>query len=707
MMHTEQWIWLPKNLYPKRQNTICSGFLDHSVGNHTVAEFRKKYTFDKEILSVQLRFSGDTVFQLFCNERLVATGPACVGGDFIGNETPRDNFYSYEKTIHPDSFTLDFFARVRMIPIHICEYSRGRGGFMLSAIITFADGTQEQISTDKSWRVRNNGAYLSAREFDGRIEPDEFVYAEEIENIWNTSTAPIPTRIEFELLPNGCDITLSPHEEKTVVLELDKIWGGFIHVRAEASGDLFAQITCSELEDTSRAKPESVIFSSDGEYRGFYLHSVGKIVVQCKNSSEHNSRLTVGLIATHYPVYEEANTVTSDEDLNLVLKTCQHTLKICRQTHHLDSPRHCEPLACTGDYYVESLMTLFSFGDMRLSEFDLIRTAVMLERHDGRMFHTTYSLIFVKMLYDVYMATGNRELLESCKNALILLLKRFESYIGDNGLLETPPDYMFIDWIYIDGLTMHHPPKALGQTCLNMFYFGALGYAEKIFNELSMPDIANNCADRRAKLRAAINGSLFDAEKGIYFEGLNTPTPQHLLGIFMPENSEKRYYIKHSNILAAYFGVCDDKLAKELIRKIMSDEIQGEYQPYFAHYLLEAVYRLGLREQYTLKILERWKAPVRECSKGLVEGFVAPEPTYLFDHSHAWGGTPLYSLPKALMGMEITRPGMRELRISPSLLGMSYAKAELLTPYGKVICEMKENEKPHITYPEEISVIFY
>ena len=30
--------------------------------------------------------------------------------------------------------------------------------------------------------------------------------------------------------------------------------------------------------------------------------------------------------------------------------------------------------------------------------------------------------------------------------------------------------YMFVDWIEIDGLSLHHPPKALGQTCLNLFY---------------------------------------------------------------------------------------------------------------------------------------------------------------------------------------------------------------------------------------------
>ena len=108
---------------------------------------------------------------------------------------------------------------------------------------------------------------------------------------------------------------------------------------------------------------------------------------------------------------------------------------------------------------------------------------------------------------------------------------------------------------------------------------------------------------------------------------------------------------------------------------------------------------------YNIDLFTVFIEPVKECSKGLVEGFLKPEPTYSFDHSHAWGGTPLYSLPKALMGFEITKPGMKEIKLSPSLLGLEYAKVELLSPCGKVICELQEGEKPKIQYPEDVNII--
>ena len=697
MAQQEPWIWLSEELYPEDQHTSFSAFGDKAQGRFAVAEFRREYAFEERVVSARLRFCGDTLFQLYLGGALLATGPACVGGDFIGNETARDAFFAYETEIHPDAKSLSFFARVRMMPVQICDYSRGHGGFLLTAELTLESGRRVHIGTDESWQARKNGAWAGPRRFDGRIPPDEWHGAQRIGDIWHARTAPIPVRTERELVLQGSQISLAPGEARQVTLELDRIYAGFVRLVAQTRGELCVKVHCREL--TEQGSEEEAVFAGPAEYRGFVMHSAGNLLVEAENRSDALAAVQVSFIETLYPVAEEAHTTLSDPALTQVLETCAHTLKICRQTHHLDSPRHCEPMACTGDYYIQSLMTPFAFGDMRLAAFDVERTALMLERENGRMFHTTYSCIWARMLLDVYRITGDRALLARCEKALGLLIRRFESYLGENGLIETPPDYMFVDWIYIDGLSMHHPPKALGQTCLNMFFFGALQAASQVYGALNRPEEAARCHALSESLRGAVNAHLYDPERGMYFEGLNTPTPEELLGQWMPRNVEKRYYLKHSNVLAAYFGVCSDEIARTLVRKIMEEEIPGEVQPYFLHYLLEAVYRLGLRDVYTLRILERWKAPVQACPKGLVEGFVKPEPTYRFDHSHAWGGTPLYSLPRALLGLKILEPGMERIRLSPSLLGLSRAHVELLTPKGRLVCDMEAGRPPRITAP--------
>lgn len=698
----EKWIWLPKKDFPGLQVTNYN----HTVKedrNYAVAEFIKAYSFPQKVVSMKVIVSGDTFFEFYLNGNMVCTGPAGGNGDFLLEETVKDNYYSFEVELTPNSCTLDFFARVRTRPWRINEFSKGHGGFMMSALLTFEDGTSHVICTDETWSVRLNKAFTSPLHYDGRLSPTPYVAAELVENRWHAAVAPIPPLAEETI--RAAVIEVAPNEEKTVNIDLDRIYCAYVGVEAEAAGEVSVEIACSEIgEDAGDKEKESFVFSHNEYTRGLTVHSIGKMVAKIKNSANTPARITVDAINTHYPVASVAKIQTSRPDIDIMLDVCRHTLKICRQTHHLDSPRHCEPLACTGDYYIETLMTVFSFGDMRLAEFDLLRTAEFLRVNDGRMFHTSYSLIFVSMLWDVYMMTGNVKLLEDCLEAVMLLLQRFRTYIGDNGLIETPPDYMFIDWIYIDGHSMHHPPKALGQTCLNMYYFGALTAASKIFNKLGLRAMANDCITKREALREAINTLLFDSEKQIYFEGLNTPTPEELLYYFMFQNTDKRYYLKHSNILAAYYGVCDEALARDLIKKIMTDEIEGDVQPYFLHYLFEAIYSNGLRDEYTLPLTERWVEPVLKCPKGLVEGFVMPEPTYSFDHSHAWGGTPLYSLPKALTGLAINKPNYEEITLSPSLCGLENAYVELPTPYGMVKCTLAKDQPARITYPKGIKV---
>ena len=696
------WIWLPKSVYPENQTTRFDEISRSTDETYVVAEFKKVYTFEQKIAFAKVRFSADTEIQLFCNDTVLATGPSTVGGDFLGNGKAREWYYADEAYIKPDGSTLDFFARVKMCPTRSCEFSKGHGGFMLCAEVVFADGSHKIITTDDSWLVRKNGAYARPLVFDGRIAPDGYVNAEIVPDIWNVQNAPIPVRSEEEI--SVATLTLAPHEESAAEFSLDMIYAGFLHMSAETDGTVFSDLTLREMNEKN-AYTEKVILTKDCDFRSFYMHSAGNIVATIKNESDTPSVVKIGFIATCYPVDTDAKTVTSDKELNDVLEVCKHTLKYCRQTHHLDSPRHCEPLACTGDYYIESMMTAFSFGDMRLAEFDIERTAELLRHNDGRIFHTTYSLIWVRMLYDVYMISGNRSLLETCRDALDMLLNRFLTYIGDNSLIENPPDYMFIDWIYIDGISMHHPPKALGQTVLNMFYYMALTYAQKIYSVLCDGETANSCKEKAEKLKNAINTLLYDKEKGMYFEGLNTPSDESLLGGWHPQNVEKRYYLKQSNIMAAYTSVCDDDTAVMLIHKIMSDEIEGGVQPYFMHYLFEAIYSHNLRDKYTLSLAERWKAPVRDCPKGLAEGFIPPEPTYRFDHSHAWGGTPLYSVPKALIGLSIEEAGCKKIKLRPSLLGLDEATVELPTPYGMVICKLKKGCEAEISAPEVVEVI--
>ncbi len=694
-----RWIWLDPSLYPNLQTTKYNGF-QPGIVNYAVAEFTKTYTFDQKVVSAQLRFSGDTEFRLTCNNQLVATGPFTIGGDFMCNDEVRPAHYATLTEIHPGTRELFFHARVKLMPCGINEYSKGHGGFMLSGILTFEDGSQTTISTDESWLSRRDPRYIAPGVFDGsQIRPD-YTASVVVPDIWQVTDAPL--RIRVEDVVERRTVTIPPQAAQTYDFDFSKIYAGFVTLNVHTCGPLQVKVKCLET-DVSNVE-ESFLFVEDTQHVGLQLRSIGRYVVDVCNEASSEASMELSVTSTYYPIDGCARTVTSDEDLNDVLRLCEQSLKYCRQMIHLDSPKHSEPLACTGDYYIETLMTAFSYGDLSLSRFDVVRTADMLRHQEGIMFHTTYSMIWVYMLYDVYRYTGDISLLSECEDALRILLDRFETYRGDNGLVETPPSFMFIDWLFIDEISLHHPPKALGQTCLNMFYHKALTTAGQIYEALGRVESAAIYRAQAAALKSAINALLLDADRDLYFEGLNTPTPEHLLGQYMPQNITKRYYRKHANILAVYCEVYEgDRTA--FLRRVLDDTSLGEYQPYFAHFVLEAVHMAALSAEYTLPLCEDWKTAYRQCPKGLQEGFIKPEPTYHFDYSHAWGGTPRYAVPLALSGLEILKPGFKKIRLHPQLLGLDHALVEIPTPYGTIRIEQRANEKPDISCPAEIELL--
>ncbi len=706
MQVREQWIWLPESKYPNAQN--CALGTKKNCPDYAVASFSKKYAFDKPIEKIRLRYSGDTFFRLFCNGKYLADGPALVGGDFLStNGVPYAQHYATETLLTRESEPafhqgeVSFYALVRLAPVRICEFSKGRGGFFLHGEIYFTDGTKTYIATDETWSARKETAYVSPYLYDENRSAETPLFAQRVQNIWHTQTSPIPACTETEIKPvSGGKFCLSGKEKRMVAIEYDRIYAGYVCVRTSAP----VSLRLHYFETETEILQETVVMTESREYRGVAFHSLGRAEVEAENMSETDAEVEISLFAACYPVAVQAKTETSDQDLNRVLDVCAHSLRYCRQSIHLDSPLHCEPLACTGDYYIETLMTLFTYGDLRLSAFDVRRTAELLRYQDGRIFHTSYSLIWVQMLWDTYRYTGEIALLRDCEEALTVLLERFKRYIGENGLIETPPDYMFVDWLIPDGINLHHPPKALGQTCLNLFYYGALITAAKVYETLGMTAMGMECSRAAGALQTAVLTHLWDKEKGLFFEGLNTPTPEELLCCYMPQNIEKRYYRRHSNILAAYFNILEKDDCRELLEKVMEIDALGEVQPYFMHFWLEAIYRNGLREKYTLKLLEQWKAPIKNCPKGLPEGFYPPTPDYGFDHSHAWAGTPAYALPLALTGLEMKKAGFAEVCFSPSLLGLSYARVEIPTPYGMIEVVQKQGENPVVRAPKEITV---
>lgn len=679
-----------------------------------MAEFKREYTLNGR---ATLKICADTSYELYINNNLVGRGPVSPGGDYGIAQGTKGLKYSYY-----DTYTINKQGRVEIrvvvtsVPTVMKEYTFNQPGLWAEL---WQNGTLIGQS-DESW---------SAKELTERISVIQSDYTKEaipcktqaLPQIHSLKKSPLKKRKTTKIVPTTFKkIILQGGESTKIKYTFDKIYSAYTYISIKCSGETTIKITTEEIDDISTIT-EEIKTNKSIVHRSQRMFSTGQITLEIINNSTTECEIDdLAIEYIRYPIKNKAYFKCSNENLNKIYDVCMHTLEICRQDIHLDSPTHQEPLACTGDYYIQALMEYLNIYDPSLTAFDIYRTAERLKHANGFMFHTTYSLMVPMWLWDYYEFTGDKKLINKTKKALTCLFSRFDKYFStENNLVEKAPNYMFVDWIVmkdapdpygdardmmshgqIDGFSLHHPPKALGQSVLCMFYYQALITGAKIYRLINNETKAQALEDRASALKEAINTHLFDKEKGLYIGGLTTPDkvkPNQ----WLQKNIQRTFYLKQANVLAVLFDIAPNDKKEAILDFVCTPLRKEEMQPYFYHFLLEALYKEGLFEKYGLDLIYRYNDLVSKTDKGLCEAW-----EYIkCDCSHAWGGTPAYILKKAISGFEIIDPGYKKIRLKPSLYGLDFASFNISTPYGNIDISLQKNQKPKIVAPSQIEIV--
>ncbi|MBQ8393125.1 MAG: hypothetical protein IJX51_05060 [Clostridia bacterium] len=704
------WIWLDPQKYPHLCDNSRSDIFGLNREGFCMAEFVREYSLNGD---VTLKICADARYELFINGEFLGRGPASAGADFL---TKKMNYCYYDEYEIKDTPLIKIRVVVTSQATAINEFTFGHPGVF--AELTDKNGSVQ--GTDESWLCRPLTERRHAMYTDYTEKEDVYSAPCKIPDIHNVKKSPLMHLCEDTVYPTNFDkITVKCNEKTETVLFFDKIYSAFPEISVKCDGKILVYFETSEIEGVGRVGEEFIV-SRDIVHRCQRMRSVGYMRISVENMSDKDAYIDgVVLRYSHYPVRNEAGFSCSDPVINKVYDVCMHTLKICRQNTHLDSPTHQEPIACTGDYFIQALMEYYNIYDPTLTAFDIYRTSQILEIQKGRMFHTSYSLMFPMWLYDYYMHTGDTSLVYESKKAMECLFSLFDTYVAeDNGLLEYAPDYMFVDWIamkdaedpYADsrdvmshgkgeGYSLHHPPKSLGQSVLCILYYRSLLCASHLYRVIGEEKSAMECCKKAEEIKESINTYLYDKEKEMYIGGLNTPDRVEN-GPWLPQNTSRVFYLKQANTLAVLYGVAPEEKRVKILERVVENLRKEEMQPYFYHFLFEAIYKEGLFHKYGLELIRQYKSLMDKCDKGLCEAWEFVNG----DCSHAWGGSPAYILKKALSGFEMVEPGYKKIKLNPQLYSLDYASLGISTPYGPISIELKGQERK-ISVPDGIEVI--
>ncbi|WP_290711166.1 alpha-L-rhamnosidase C-terminal domain-containing protein, partial [Flavihumibacter sp. CACIAM 22H1] len=343
---------------------------------------------------------------------------------------------------------------------------------------------------------------------------------------------------------------------------------------------------------------------------------------------------------------------------------------LCMSDMFFDSPMHQEPNACTGDYYIEALNAYYAFGDAWLTRQNIIQTAQQLRKNDSRMFHTSYSLIWIQMVQQYIMYTGDAGVLPEILPVADELADLFNTYLNKEYLVANAPNYMFMDWIKIDRFSAHHPPAMIGTGYMTAFYYKALrelawlhSWAGKKGINYASATKASRYTKLADNIRNGIEKNLWDPAKGLYRDGIagmSTSSPS----FWLPADTAIETHSAHFNTLVVLYDIAPKERQADLLHYVVTQE-SYELQPYFMSYVLAAFTQLGKTTEGLLQV-NRWINGIDTSTYTLKENWQDVSATgYRGDYSHAWGGAALWFCSRNLLGVSSYTPGYQQIALHP------------------------------------------
>jgi hypothetical protein len=517
---------------------------------------------------------------------------------------------------------------------------------------------------------------------------------------------------------NGRVHSLVVSQDGAFEVDYDRVLSGYISLSVEGTPGTTISVWPRELRTDAPGRRPFQITLGRGltrfEAPAIESFSALEIDVSQATGPVHFRDIRTSFVSQ--PVAYRGSFTSSDQGLNALWKASRWQTQICLQNRFLDSPDHQEPIGDPGDYLIEAKVADYAFGPVAMTPQFLREFAGILDHWvadhptGSPNFHTSYSLLWLQTVLDYYDETGDEVLARELAPSAYRLLERYSQWIGANGILSEAPNYLFMDWVTIEGFQTHHPPAVIGQGYLTAFYYRGLADGIRLAQLTGNEVQVERYTKQRVALREAFNRELWDARAGLYRDGkpfLNhNPTDPD----FLPPDRDIETHSPHVNALAVLYDLAPrEEQAKILARALVSPDsvadgkepVGGQgflsrlnVQPYFMHFVFAAEAHAGVLGLYAPEQLARWVVNPQTQTFREMWG--------RGDWSHGWGGTPLIQLSSHVLGVSPGSPGYGTVALAPEPLGLTFAKGTVPTPRGDVAVSWTRSAgrfSYHVTLP--------
>lgn len=681
--------------------------------------------------------SADRVYRLWINGKLVSRGPDDPGFD-VGEKGLWTHQWLYNTVdlapyIHPGS---NLISAEVVNSSSSSAFSLGKTGFAFQAALGYDNGRTETVAGPAGWTGVSTLAYsdgamnadpaVTGLRYDAALEPSGWLDPA-ASSAW-TAVVPVPSawgdlrpsqipgrmeaewpalgvtdvsgdvRIDGPVVRAGEGITLNGDASFTV--KFSRVLSAYLSMQVDGAAGTVVTLLPKETYDQPAAERPLQVTLRDGttfwESIGYDSFSEVKVRVQHATKPVHIAFLKA--VFTSQPVQYRGSFESSDDHLNALWNAARWQTQISMQDRYLDSPNHQEPIGDPGDYLIASEENNYAFGDPWMAAQNLRQFAALLDQNNEVTFHASYPLFWVQMLLKHYQWTGDKALVAELAPSVDRLLAHLRTYRGANGLISEAPNYMFMDWIKVDGYNLHHPPPVIGQGYFTALYYQGLKDGAAIARLAGDTAKAAKYDNEARSLATTFNDELWDEDAGLYRDGKPFQNHQPLVH-YLPADRDIVTHTDQVNIFAVLYGLASPERSREIMNRLLSHP-RLNVQPYFMGFAFDAEAAVGLWDRYAWAQMQQWHLNT--------ETKTFREMWFNGDWSHTWGGSPLVQMSSRVLGVTPGEPGYAVVRIAPHLAGLEWAKGVVPTPRGDVGVDWKQvPEGPQLTVssPAQMPVV--
>ena len=375
---------------------------------------------------------------------------------------------------------------------------------------------------------------------------------------------------------------------------------------------------------------------------------------------------------------------SSDDILNQIWDLCKYSIKATTFNGlYVDGDR--ERIPYEADAYLNQLSHYTTDREYAIAR----QTIEYFMEHPT--WPTEWQQHVALMFYADYMYTGNTELIEKYYDQL--KYKTLYELANEDGLITSTkmtPELManlgfpkemketfrdIVDW---PSAGWGGDPANKGErdgyifkdynTVVNAFYYQNMKIMAEFAKVLGKTQEALDFKLRGLKAKKAFNEKMFDAQRGIYIDGIGTD-----------------HASLHANMMPLAFNMVPEEHIGSVVEFVKSRGMACSV--YGSQYLMDGLYNAGAAD-YAMELLtdtsdRSWYNMIRIGSTITLEAWDLIYKNNL-DWNHAWGAVPANAIPRGLWGIQPKTPGFGIATIKPQMGDLKSSAIEVPTIKGTI-----------------------